>query len=266
LGLQKFAILRYTLETDCHNSLEIVYFMRSLIQEESNLGANPTDMDFLQPPLFDLGDTSSGIVELFPEVWSALEGLGHPDEKRRQASLAYLAETGAYRLSPLVIYVMATRTTDPDMETRVEVVRLLGSVLSPDSKGNPAPEVVRHQLTTFLSQMRTRQIFALLQVLADAPRLEADVASLLSGCPFAGNHLADVVVSRKTPLEIRKKAVRLIGRVGYLDAIPALERLLSRLESRLHGQQAMPFAPKSSSEEAELLPDLQLTLALLRSP
>ena len=150
--------------------------MRSLIQEESNLGANPTDMDFLQPPLFDLGDTSSGIVELFPEVWSALEGLGHPDEKRRQASLAYLAETGAYRLSPLVIYVMATRTTDPDMETRVEVVRLLGSVLSPDSKGNPAPEVVRHQLTTFLSQMRTRQIFALLQVLVDAPRLEADAS------------------------------------------------------------------------------------------
>jgi hypothetical protein len=58
----------------------------------------------------------------------------------------------------------------------------------------------------------------------------------------------------------------LIGRVGYLDALPALERLLARLESRLHGQQAMPFAPKSSLEEAELLPDLQLTLTLLRSP
>jgi hypothetical protein len=28
----------------------------------------------------------------------------------------------------------------------------------------------------------------------------------------------------------------------------------------------MPFAPKSSLEEAELLPDLQLTLTLLRSP
>jgi hypothetical protein len=240
--------------------------MSSLLQNESNPGLNPAKMDYLQPPLFDLGDSSSGIVELFPEVWSALEGMGHPDENRRQESLAYLAETGAHRLSPLVVYVLATRTTDPDMDTRIEVVRLLGSVLTVDPKGNPAPEVVRHQLTSYLSQMRTRQIFSLLQILVIDPSLEASVASLLSACPFAGNHLADVVVSRKTPLEIRKKAVRLIGRVGYLDAIPALERLLSRLESRLHGQQAMPFAPKSSTEEAELLPDLQLTLTLLRSP
>lgn len=223
-------------------------------------------MDFLQPSLFDLDDSSSGIAELFPEVWAVLEGLGHPDEQRRRVSLAYLSDSGAHRLSPLVVYVLATRITDPDIDTRVKVIRLLGAVLSPDSNGNPAPDVVRHQLTSYLSQMRTRQIFALLQVLAKEPGLESQVAALLSGCPFAGNHLADVVVSRKTPLEIRRKAVRLIGRVGYLDAIPALERLLSRLESRMHGQQTMPFVPKSSSEEAELLPDLQLTLALLRSP
>jgi HEAT repeat protein len=240
--------------------------MSNFLEKESNLGVNPTDMDYSQPPLFELGDASSGIIELFPEVWLALEGLGHSDVKRRQDSLAYIAKTGAHRLSPLVVYILATRTADPNIQTRVEVVKLLGEVLASDPKGNPAPEAVRHRLTSFLAQMRTRQIFALLQVLVDEPSLEADVASLLSVCPFAGNHLADVVVSRKTPLEVRRKAVRLIGRVGYLDALPTLERLLARLESRLSGQQAMPFAPKSPSEEAELLPDLQLTLTLLRSP
>jgi hypothetical protein len=57
-----------------------------------------------------------------------------------------------------------------------------------------------------------------------------------------------------------------IGTVGYLEAIPALERLAARLEARLSGQQAMTFAPPSQSEENELLPIVRSVLHLLQAP
>jgi len=39
-----------------------------------------------QPTLFDFSDSSSGVVELFPAVWSAVEGMTAPDvDTRREA-------------------------------------------------------------------------------------------------------------------------------------------------------------------------------------
>jgi hypothetical protein len=95
---------------------------------------------------------------------------------------------------------------------------------------------------------------------------EADVAQLLNACPYAGNHLADILADRSKTLNIRKQAAHYIGRVGYLAAVPALERLQTRLESRLSGQQAMPFAPPMGTDEVELLPFVRETLAVLRAP
>jgi hypothetical protein len=89
---------------------------------------------------------------------------------------------------------------------------------------------------------------------------------LLNACPYAGNQLADILSSRKVPLEIRRYAVRMIGLVGYLDAIPALERQLARLETRLHGQQSLAFAPVDMVEDAALIPDIRRALAFLQSP
>ena len=94
-----------------------------------------------------------------------------------------------------------------------------------------------------LGRMRTREIYALLQLLAYNPELTPQVGKLMNACPYAGNHLADLAASRKAPLEIRRYAIRLAGEVGYCDVIPTLERMLARLESRVNGQQAMAFAP-----------------------
>jgi len=94
------------------------------------------------------------------------------------------------------------------------------------------------------------------------------VARLLNACPYAGRHLTDILAGRKNPLSIRKQAVHYVGIVGYLDSIPALEHISARLETRLQGQEAMPFLPSSqaSENEEELLPYIYSSLLLLRVP
>lgn len=219
-----------------------------------------------QPTLFDYGKYSSGLYELFPQVWQLLEAAINPEISIRRLALKELIELDAARMLPLVAYHLVTRITEPDLDTRALVVYAVSEALIPDEKGNLPTEGVRQCLMGNLSQMRTRQIFALLQVLTKYPNLEPGVARMLNACPYAGNQLADILASRRVPLEIRRYAVRMIGLVGYLDAIPALERLLSRLESRAHGQQAMTFAPPETLEDVELIPDIRRSLAFLKSP
>ncbi len=218
-----------------------------------------------QPPLFTL-EESTGKIELFPAVWSAAEQLIHPEAEVRQNGLKHLIDFQAPRFSSLVAYLLATRLTDPDLSVRAQIVRALGEVLMPDRNGQPAPEEVRHKLTAYLAQMRTRESYSILQALVEHPELENNVARLLDACPFACTHLVDILADRSATLEVRIRAVEEIGRVGYLDALPQLERLESRLESRVNGQRAMSFVPLTRSEDQELLPAIHRTLTLLRAP
>jgi hypothetical protein len=219
-----------------------------------------------QIPLFELGEITTGMVELFPTVWAAAENLSHADARQRQQGLRLLVECGAARLSPLIVYVIFTRITDPDINTRSLVVQALADVLALDEKGRQAPESVRQHLMAQLGQLRTREIFALLQLLAESPSMTPQVCRLMNACPFAGNHLADLAASRRAPLEIRRYAIRLAGEVGYCDVIPTLERMLARLESRVNGQQAMAFAPQTGTDDADLLPEVKEALQKLSSP
>lgn len=235
-------------------------------RRDTTMQFDPSQMKFYQPSLFEHGSTTTGMAEFFPEIWGVAEGLTRPDVGERRKAITFLAESGVSRISPLIVYLLATRLNDSDLGVRTLVVKILGDVLAKDVDGNPAPEIVRQNLSYYLSQMRTRQIYAILQVLIENPDLLPQAARLLNACPYAGNHLSDVLNSRKVPLDIRRKAIQLIGYVGYLDTLPALERMLTRLESRLNGQQAMPFAPQTAVEETELIPDIQETLLILRSP
>ncbi len=218
-----------------------------------------------QPLLFDF-EESNAQIELFPAVWSAAESIASTDSSVRQEALERLLDMQAPRFSPLVAYLLATRLTDSDIRFRSQVSKVLAEVLIKDEEGRAAPENVRQTLTAYLAQMRTRHTFALLQVLVEDPSLDMHAATLLNACPYAGNHLADILADRKSPLAVRKQAGRMIGRVGFLDAMPTLERLSARLEARLSGQRSMPFAPLPSPEELDLLPVIQTAMTLLRSP
>ena len=218
-----------------------------------------------QPSLFVLED-STGQFELFPAVWVAIEDLTLPDAETRHKALDRLLELNAPRFSPIVTYLLATRLTDPDIKLRARIVETLGDILTPDNEGHPAPDDVRNSLILLLSQARTRQVFALLQVLSDDNTLESHAAHLINACPYASNHLLDILNDHKAPLDVRKQAAVMIGRVGFLDALSSLERLESKLETRLNGQKAMSFAPPPSLDEADLLPAVRTALNTLRTP
>ena len=221
--------------------------------------------DLSQLKLFELSETSTGVVELFPAVWSALECLTMPDVATRRKAMEYLAKIKATRLSSLVAYMVASRIGDSDLDIRAQAISMLAEALNPDENGKFASLEVRQCLESSLCEMRTRTIYSLLLVLGRYPGLLQETARLLNSCPYAGTHLADIATSRKAPTDVRRKALQLIASVGYLDAQPALERMLVRLESRLNGQQAMPFAPPPGFDDTNLLPDLKKAIAALDS-
>ena len=230
------------------------------------MDSDPSFSPYSQPRLFKPGKTSSRVAELFPEIWSAAEDLSNPNHVKRRRAIALLEQSGAARISPLIGYLVATRLIDPDLEVRSYVVHILGEVLFIDEEGGrTAPEVINH-LSFYLANMRTRHVYSAIQVLVERIDLAPHVIRILSISPFAGNHLIEVANLRKIGMEIRKQAIWLIGQIGYLDAIPSLERLQLRMESRLNGQQAMPFAPPSGIDDTDLLPAVRSSLAILRSP
>jgi hypothetical protein len=177
-----------------------------------------------------------------------------------------LLELKAPRLSPLVTYLFATRLADPDLELRKRVIEALSDLLVFDEGGLAAPENVRRTLNACLSHMRQPTILALLEAGAADAEMEASLAILFNGCPEAGISLAEILSDRRHGLEIRSQAVRMIKRVGYVDALNELERLAVRLESRIAGQQAMPFAPPAAQDEQGLLGEIRDALLTLREP
>lgn len=218
-----------------------------------------------QPSLFEFDDTSTDAMELFPAVWAAGEAIISLDREIRLQGLEQIDQSQAARFSPLIAYLLVTRLNEPEMDLRSRVVNILADVLRLDSQGRVAPGAVRLQLINHLARMRTRQIYSLLQVVDFDPQASDSVAVLLNACSFAGNHLSDIVLDRKIGVSIRMRAVEMIGEVGYLDAMPVLERVHTRIEARLNGQQHMPFVTLDQDDEVALLPTIQTALEFLHS-
>jgi len=224
------------------------------------------ELNMSQPMLFDLADTATGALEFFPEVWSAVEKLTSPDLLVRRDALDRLVVLDAARLSPLVAYVVATRIFEPDIALRYKVINLLGKILSPRETGKLTPPEVRLHLKEYCLLMGRRGFLQVLEVAEAYPEAESKIAALLNLCSQSGEELADIMTDRRIPLNLRRQAINYLGRVGFLDAIPPLEKLEQRLESRINGQKAMVFAPPTTQDENSLLPVVQATLTLLREP
>ncbi len=194
-------------------------------------------------------------------TWAAAEALASPDLEIRIKGVDRLVETNALRQSALVAYLFATRITEPDIQLRSRIVTALANVFNLNANGNEVRPNILESLAHFLSAMRTRQIFALLQVAAFDPLAEPMVATLLGYCSFAGGHLADIAANRQNSISIRKQAVYFIGRMGFMDAESALARMAIRLEARLNGR-----GIDDERDEASLLPLIQQALKSLRAP
>lgn len=219
-----------------------------------------------QPKLFVTEiATSQGMMELFPAVWISAEELVSEDIKTRNSALDQLISAQAIRLSPLVVYLVATRISEADLSLRTRILETLAAVMRPDENGHSAPDEVRQNLVSYFSQLSREQVLAILQVGDSQPELNSQIIRLINLCSRAGVHLADILADKSRDIGIRLKAAYLIGQVGFAEALPALKRVYSRIDARQNGQRAMPFAPKMGVDESKLLPVIRKSIDLLDS-
>ncbi len=218
-----------------------------------------------QPSLISLQlPESDAVIELFPEVWQAVENLASGDVHTREKSLDTLLKSGAHRVSPLVAYVLATRLFDPNLPVRGKIVSTLADLMRRNEEGTYAAEGVRSQVITALSYFEDRALVAVMEVGINQPERITDVVKLVKYSPQAGKCLKEIAADREADEVMRRAAIQLLGQIGFVDALSELERLRNRIETRLGGQKRMPFAPTGSSSEVSLLPDLQKSILALQ--
>lgn len=217
----------------------------------------------VQLPLFEYGEPVKNIVELFPAVWNAAEQLTSPEAINRQRGIDTLLEMGAQKVSPLVAYLIATCLNDPDLYLRRRVVFILADLITTDANGRQVPEEVRATVINTVHSMREDMAYGLLEVSLVDSLADQALYHIFNACPYAGKYLGDMLTEWKHPLLIRQKAIYFIGLVGYLEALPALERLLNRLEARQNGQFAMAFAPPAIKSDDGLMPNLRIAIKQL---
>jgi len=217
----------------------------------------------LQLPLFVYGESITEVVELFPAVWKATEAVTSPDSTIKHRGMDALLDVGAQRVSPLVAYMIATCLNDPDIFIRRRVMYILADILVGEQNGRRALDEVRKVVTHILSRMNEITILGLLEVSVADEQSDRAIFQLLNMCPYAGKHLGEIVSQWKHQVPIRQKAVYFIGMVGYLEALPILEKIYNRLEARQNGQYLMEFAPASTKSDDALLPYLRIAITQL---
>lgn len=230
------------------------------IEQSRYMDEPPGKINAQEPEILTLGEVRSGI-EFLPIIWDAAEAFTSPSLETRWEGLNRLSDCEAIRNHSLVAYLLFSRLTEPDIALRARVVGALAEVLIPSSQGVPETHPAFDGLSAWLSEMRTPQVFALLQVAEFDKAAEPSVASLIEYCSFTGEYLAEILADRQAPLSIRKQAAHFIGRIGYLDAQPALERLAARLEQRRSRDELL--GPQSENDECNLLPLIHNALTVL---
>lgn len=216
------------------------------------------------PDVLGLRPEQAGI-EFLPSLWSAAEAFTSSDLEIRSEGLNRLIAGDAVRNHALVAYILFTRLTEADIELRTRIVQALARVILPDERLPAEDDSTVNALASWLSEMRSRQIWSLLQVAEYDKNSAHRVATLLECCSFAGEHLADILADRQTPLSIRKQAADYIGRLGYLDALPTLERMAGKLEQRRSDREDYG-QPVDDSDECSLLPLILSAMVVLKAP
>jgi hypothetical protein len=197
------------------------------------------------------------------DIAVGLENLLSPDLQMRRDGLETLISLDAHRRSRLAAAVIAGQIKEPDIVLRTAIIVALAEIFTPQLETERPPREVARWARKVLAAMRTREIFALLQVIAhDADRLEA-VALLLQNCSFSGETMLAIVKDRHADINIRVAAVKAIAAIGYLDAIAVLERLHQRITGQIAGQIPMAFAAHLEAEGEKLIPALQEALRFL---
>lgn len=188
------------------------------------------------------------------------------DANIRRSGLEILVKMGAVQVSPLIAYLVYTRITEPDIELRMLIVDMLGKALQTTEEGEVTADEVRRIMIYHLGRLSPDQIIAILETSIQNPLLDSSIATIFKGCQDSENYLTEIAINRKLGLDLRKQAIHFLGKVGYVESLPHLERLIMRLESRVNGQQPLPFSQIDPTDEIELLPTLKSVYTILQAP
>jgi hypothetical protein len=209
--------------------------------------------------------TALDVRAQIPLWWKLSEGLLSKDVQTKKETLAELDRLEIIFTTPILASILSNLLHDIDLEVRSMAINLAVKLLDDDQRSGLSDDRARTYLSQELSRMRTRPIYALIQLYNSRHLINEKIVRLIEFCPNAGKHLVDIASNRKFPLDIRQNALDILGIIGYLDAIPDLERLLSRLVTRLNGQKAMPFVSTTGLDETPLLPNLDNALTNLKA-
>lgn len=188
---------------------------------------------------------------------AALESLVSPEAKDRRDGFESLIAMDAHRRSTVGVVALASKLREPDLNLRADIVLALGETLRTEAADPRPPDRVRAWLRHALSEMRRREVYALLQVAVRSGRHFEAVFKLLNACSYSGLTLVQILTDRNADVRIRAAAAEAIGALGFWDAAPTLENLIDRLINRHEGQLAMAFAPRQDAEADTLLPVLR---------
>jgi HEAT repeat protein len=183
------------------------------------------------------------------EIWQAAERLAAPRASERDAALDYLVDQGAVRISPLIVYLLATRISDPDLDVRSHIVKALGGVVAVDGQGEHAADQVIIHLQGFLAQINKEQVLSLLEVSNQYLTAEESLIEIFKLCSYAGDKLGGIVNDQKQPLSIRQKAIYFCGEVGFLESVSVLRELTKRVEKRNQNQSRTHIRKRAKDEE-----------------
>jgi len=196
--------------------------------------------------------------------WKILEGLIAADPVLRETALQQLAAWEGLEEQPLMIYLLATRILDPDLEIRYHAVQILGDLVDYDHPGEGLPAGSLQALTAFTAQLDKGQLIQLLEVSAAYLAAEEAVGNILKLCSYAGKVLGGIVNDRRLTVEIRQQALFYCGEVGFLNT----RRVIDNLIQRVRKAQANPgriTTRKKHADEETLLPFAVAALGKLES-
>ena len=229
------------------------------------------------PPQLRLFEKSRalGARKQIPILLDLSEGMLSPEAGIRKEALQKLDRLEIIYSTPILAAILTTMLQDTDSTVRAMAIDLAAKLLEGSPKKDKANNAssssewnddrAQAYVIQELARMRTRPIYALIQLYDSEHQINDRIVKLIEFCPNSGKHLTDIACNRKFPLAIRQHALDILGIIGYLDAIPDLERLLSRLLTRINGQKAMPFVSAPGLDETPLIPNLENALSNLKA-
>jgi len=178
-----------------------------------------------------MGDSGITRDPLKTEIWIAAENLVSANPLEREQALEFLKEEGIFKISPLAAYLLATRTTDEDLEVRYHSIQVLGELLDfEDSRGIGLTDLALKHVHGYFAQIGKDQMIRLLEAGESYLAAENALLNIFKISSYAGDILSVIVNDRKIPNSIRLQAIFFGGEAGFLELVPVFRNLVQRIE------------------------------------